>query len=391
MFSPRSALIVAGLLFVAVGVLQAGGYFLDPNRIPLNSESAWMSRGRQIRGRDALYSWPVWACVRIIADTVSTLPIDLIVGGQAAEQLPSKLANPAAGVTWSQWAYQVMVSLLLDGNAYGLVASRDRLGYPSQVELLDPQSVLVARGESGGRQYTIQGRRVPADQIWHFAGPAFPGDLVGLSPIRYAARTVSLGLDAEQMGGDYFANGFHPSGVVTSDQALTEELATTIKRRIKLAQSQRDVVVLGNGFEAKPWQITPEESQFLETIRSNAVAISQVFGVPPEMIGSAARGASITYANREQRAQDFLQNAVNPWLARFEEQMSGWFPRGQSVMFNTGGLLRSDMASRYAAYAVATAGKPWLLPSEVRDLENLPDVDGIDTGPDAGLVDGMDE
>jgi phage portal protein BeeE len=98
------------------------------------------------------------------------------------------------------------------------------------------------------------------------------------------------------------------------------------------------------------------------------------------MIGAATRGDTITYANREQRAQDFLNNAVNPWLARLEEALTAWFPRGTYVKFNTGALLKSDLAARYAAHAVGITNG-FLLRSEARKLEELPTIAGIDDQP----------
>jgi len=350
----------------------------DSNQIPQNSDMSWLS-SRRIDAPTALHHWPVWACVRKIADTISSLPLDLIVNGEPVEVLPSKLMTPAAYVTMNQWLDQAMMSLLFSGNVYGLVSNSDARGYPIQVDLLDPVRVTAKR-EAGRRVFIVDGSPVPDGMIWHLPGPQLPGDLVGMAPLRYAARTVGLGLDAEQFATDFFRNGIHPSAVLESDQQITGDQALEMKLRVRQAQTARDAVVLGSGLALKPWAINAEESQFLQTLQHNAVAVAGVFGVPPEMIGASVGGSGLTYANREQRAQDFLNNAINPWLVRLEVALSAWFPRGQVVKFNTGALLRSDLKTRFDAYKIAIGGKPWMLPSEAREFENWTPVDGIDDG-----------
>ena len=301
--------------------------FMDPNRIPTNGEIG-SGQSQFVTGHAAMRNGAVWACTRIVADVISTLPLDLIVNGEPADALPTKLQVPSAYASSLQWRYQATLSLLLRGNAYGLISATDRLGYPSQIDLLAPEHVDRVRKDASGRKvFEIQGKTLSTEQVWHLPGPQLPGDLEGMSPILYAARTISLGLDAERFGSDYFRNGIHPSAIAETDQAVTAEQADIVKKRIKAAQRNRDVVVLGAGLKLTPWTISPEESQFIETQRLNAVAIAQIFGVPPEMIGAAAPGGTVTYANREQRAQDFLNSAINPWLARFEESLSAWFPQ----------------------------------------------------------------
>ncbi len=278
-----------------------------------------------------------------------------------------------------------MISLLTTGNVYGLVTSRDYYEYPTQINLVAPGTISASIDRDTGKKiYKGQGgKTLRDDQVWHrTSGLVWPGEVVGLDPVTYFARTITLGLEAERYGADYYQNGAHPTAVATTEQPVTQEQAETIKTRIRRAVSSRDIAVLGAGLDLKPWQGSPNDAQLGETIRMNAAMVCAIYGVPPEKIGvSMGDGGSVTYANREQRAQDFLDDAVNPWLIRMESSMSEWFPRGKFVKFNTGGRLKSDLKSRTESYKTATGGRAWMEPSEVRALENLAPLAGIDDVP----------
>lgn len=365
-----------------------GGYLTNPwalpaDFIPTNGMAGILENGGAypVSTETAMRHYTVFACVRIIADIISALPIDAHDGNGPLDPTPPRLITPSAYATRLNWVWQVMASLLLKGNAYGLISATDRLGYPVQIDLIAPDHVRVEKDpETGQKIFHIGNRELTSDQVWHLPGPQLPGELEGLSPIKFASRTIGLGLQAEKFGADFFNNGIHPTATLETDQQVNGDQASEIKKRVKSAVMNRDMVVLGAGMKLNEWQLTADESQFLETLRHNAISVAQIFGVPPEMLGVGARGASITYANREQRAQDFLNIAINPWLARLEESLSAWFPRGTFVKFNTGGLLRSDLLTRYQSYQVGIHNN-FLLPSEARAYEDLPAIPGIDKKP----------
>jgi HK97 family phage portal protein len=370
----------------------SGGIFsnplgLEPGQIPTNGQLAYLdgSGGYPITTNAAMRHWAVWACVRIIADVVSTLPIDVYtkVDGKIVpvEPTPTRLLIPSAYATKLQWTWQVMASDLLRGNAYGLYADFDRLGYPTQVDIISPDAVTdVCKDERGRKVFKIAGQTLGTDQVWHLPGPQMPGELAGMSPITYASRTIGLGLNAEKFGSDFFQSGINPTAVLESDQQINGDQAKEIKDRVIKATQDRSIAVMGAGLKLSPWQMSAHDAQFLETSQLNATAIAQIFGVPPEMIGAGTGGSTVTYANREQRAQDFLNSAVNPWISRLEEALSAWFPRGTYVKYNTGALLRSDLITRYESYDIGIHSNV-LLPSEARAFEDLPVIPGIDDKP----------
>lgn len=309
----------------------------------------------------------VWASVRLLADTVSTLPVDVYRDGKLIAT-PPLLVEPAAGQARHDWLYSVMTSLLLRGNAYGVITARSGATLlPAQVELVDPDKVQIDRRD-GVTNYRIGGTDFAAEDVWHTRAYPVPGLVAGLSPVDYARQAIGLGIAAERFGAQFFGSGATPSGVLQADVNLSATDAEAIGSRWRaMHEGRHKVAVLSKGLSFVPISVAPEESQFIETQRFTVSQIARVFGVPPEMIG----GGSLTYANVEQRAFDFLRYSVQPWLVRLETSLSRLLPRSQTVKFNANGLLRATTAERYAAHKVALdAG--FLTIDEVRALEDLP-------------------
>jgi HK97 family phage portal protein len=192
---------------------------------------------------------------------------------------------------------------------------------------------------------------------------------------------VGLGLAAEKYGAKWFGDSAIPSGVLTSDQDIRQQEARTLQERWNVRYQgrqagNRGIAVLGSGARFQAIAIAPEESQFLETTRANVATIARYFGVQPELIGGES-GGSLTYANVEQRALDFLQFCLRPWLVRTELALSALLSSTTSVKFNAAGLVRTDLLTRYQAHESAIRAG-WKLRSEVRELEDLAPVAGID-------------
>lgn len=325
----------------------------------------------------------VWACVRLIAGTVSTLPVDVVrVQGSSRREVSVPLiTSPSALVSPITWRDQLMVSLLLRGNAYGLITQRDAAGYPMAVELIHPDKV-AGRVDEGRVLLSWDGvehELWPLGDAIHVPAYTVPGSPFGLSVLDYARTTIGSGLASEEWGARFFTDGAVPSAVLSTDQSVTREQAQELKARFMAAVAgKREPAVLGAGIEYTPISVSPGESAFLETWRMSGENVCRLFGVQPEMIGLASSGSSITYANREQRVQDFLTFSLSPWLARVEEALSALLPRDHEVKFRTGGLLRADIQTRYAVYEASarisqmTDGAMPLTVDEMRALEDLP-------------------
>jgi HK97 family phage portal protein len=326
----------------------------------------------------ALQHSAVWACVNLIAGSISTLPLAAYRRGDRdpLPDLPPLLRQPSATMNLPEWLYAALQSLLLRGNCYGQIVDRAGAGLlPAQCELLAPDRVQV---EANGRViYRIDGQEVDPASIWHVRAYTSAGNVVGLSPIAHARQAVGLGMAAEKYGAKFFGQSAIPSGVLTTDHRIDSEQATNLKARWRAAHAgNRDIAVLGDGAKFQAVTISPEEAQFLETTRANAATVCRYFGVQPELIGGES-GGSLTYANVEQRALDFLTFGVRPWLVRLEAAISALLSSTTTVKFNAAALVRTDLLTRYQAHESAIRAG-WKLRSEVRELEDLPPIAGID-------------
>jgi HK97 family phage portal protein len=320
----------------------------------------------------------VWACVRLLAGLGSTLPLDQQRrrDGLTVDVPRSVLFDqPQAGTTLSTWLYQVWSSMLTAGNAYGLVTAIGANGWPTTVELLDPSVVQWRADEQRGWVVTVDRQEVqrwPEGPLWHVPIFTMPGAPFGLSPIQNAKQTIAGGLSAERFGTDFFTGGGTPNAILYSDSELTQEQAQGIKSAfVSSTAGNREPAVMGAGLRYERISVAPDEAQFLDQQRFTVEQIARIYGVFPEMIGGATSGSSVTYANREQRAADFLTFGLMPYLIALEDGLSGLVPGPNRVKFNVDGVLRSDLKTRYEAHAIGI-DSGFLTVDEVRQLEDRP-------------------
>jgi HK97 family phage portal protein len=328
--------------------------------------------GIQVGADQAMRLSAVWACVRLLADSVSTLPLDVLWRGEREPlEPPPILVTPAAGWPLHDWLEAVMRSLLLRGNAYGLVVARGADLRPTQVELVHPDAMAVTVNREGMVEYRLHGKLQPAEDVWHVRAYRMPGLVVGLSPVEYARQQVGLGLAVEQYGATWFAGGGVPPGTFkNTEQTVDQEQADEIKGRLMNAIRKREPLVHGSDWAFTRIAVAPEESQFIETAKLNVAAIARIYGCPPEMI-AAESGNSLTYSNVEQRSLDFLTYGVRPWLVKLETAIGSLLPRGQYVRFNSGALLKATLRDRYEAHEVGIRAG-FLTVNEAREKEDLP-------------------
>ena len=320
----------------------------------------------------------VWACVRLLAGLGSTLPLDQQRrrDGLTVDVPRSVLFDqPQAGTTLSTWLYQVWSSMLTAGNAYGLVTAIGANGWPTTVELLDPSVVQWRADEQRGWVVTVDRQEVqrwPEGPLWHVPIFTMPGAPFGLSPIQNAKQTIAGGLSAERFGTDFFTGGGTPNAILYSDSELTQEQAQGIKSAfVSSTAGNREPAVMGAGLRYERISVAPDEAQFLDQQRFTVEQIARIYGIFPEMIGGATSGSSVTYANREQRAADFLTFGLMPYLIALEDGLSGLVPGPNRVKFNVDGVLRSDLKTRYEAHAIGI-DSGFLTVDEVRQLEDRP-------------------
>lgn len=347
------------------------------------ARSTVSSAGIPVGTDSALRLGAVWRSVNLIADLVAGFPVDPFRRQAGVripiEPAPTILTDPSPGMLDLDWRRTVLVSWLLRGNAAGLVSSTDRLGYPTGIELAHPDELTIAK-DRGRYRYRLAGREHelwPLGDLWHVPAFTFPGSRVGLSPISYAAESIGLGIAVRQFGSQWFRDGGHPTGILTTEQEVGPDLARLIKNRfLDATRGSREPAVLGAGVAYNAIQISPDDSQFLETTRANVADVSRYFGVPPELIGGES-GGSLTYANVEQRALDLLTYTVSSWVLRLEKSLTALMPRGQYAKLNVDSLLRTSLVDRMHAHEVAIRNGIRSR-NEVRAIEDEPPIPNVE-------------
>jgi HK97 family phage portal protein len=343
----------------------------------------WMpetSSGAVVTDHTALQLSAFYASVRLLADTVASLPWDSFRNNDEAKlkvnPAPSLLRDPHPDMTIFDWKHVMVVSLAIRGNFFGLVTDRDALGYPAQVLPLHPDWVVLHRDPAtGAKTFFVNGEKYDPADILHIRWFTFPGSDLGLSPVAVFRQSIGLGLAAEDFGGKWFRDGAAPSSVLETDATLTDDqIKQTQQQWVATHGGRRRPAVLSGGFKWQPITISPEESQFLETRKFQVSEVARMFGIPPHMIGDVDRSTSWG-TGIEQMSVGFLRFTLMPWLERIEAALNRITPRSQYVKFDVKQLLRGDVVSRTTAFKTAIdAG--YMNPDEARAEEDMPPIPG---------------
>jgi HK97 family phage portal protein len=386
---------VAALSILARFVNVRGGGGLDLEKRALTS-SAFVPPPQvgviddYLGVRRAMACMTVLACVRVLGDTIASLPWkayrrDAKGVPKEVKPQPALLNAPFPGFDLFQWKWMVIASMALRGNSYHLITSRDRLGYPTSLLPLHPDVVFLERRPDlllwFEPIYRIMGEQVPRQDMIHMRRFTLPGDPWGLSPIKQAAVAIGMSLGAEEYGYRYFKESANPSGLLTTEQDL-DEAAVTRQQKNWIAShgGRRLPAVLTSGFKWQNLTITPEESQFLATRGFQRSEICIMYGVPLVLLGETEKATAwgTGIAQLQQGAVTFTFRA---WTSCVESMISGCLPRGQFVRFDYDALLKGDIEARYKAYGQALGSQtanPWMLANEVRAQEEMDPVDGGD-------------
>jgi HK97 family phage portal protein len=349
----------------------------------LADEARPTAAGESVTVDRALQLSTVWGCVRLLADSVSTLPLH-VYRGDDRDPIPTPplLQRPSADFPeLADWLWAVMASLLLTGNCWGVVTARAGTGLQaSQVDLVDPGRVAVTT-EDGRRVIRIAGQPYDRADLFHVKAFTWPGRLEGLSPVAYARESIGLGLGAERWAAKFYGDSATPSGLLVSDQRINAQQAETLQQRWEAKhKGKRRIAVLGDGARFQPISVAPADAAFIEAQKLNAAAICQLYGIPAGMMAGVELAGREDYSSPEQRSTDMLVWTLRPWLYRIERAVSTLLPSTQKARFNPGGMVRATLLDRYTAHKLGIEAG-WLLPSEVRELEDRPPVAGIDDRP----------
>lgn len=378
------------------GIL-AGLFERRDTAIDLASVTGWpiltTAAGVSVTPQSALRLSAVYACVRILSESVAQLPLFVYEkqnsGGKArATKHPLyRLLHDAPNDDMTSFEYRemLMVHLCLRGNAYSEIVWNTR-GQVQALYPLHPDRVQVF-WKDNERFYRIWNANqssveLPEYKIWHLRGMSEDG-ITGLSPIALHRQAIGLGLAAEEFGARFFGSGAQLSGVLQHPGELGDEAYERVLRnwnaRYGGLSNAHQTVILEEGTTYQPISVAPEDAQFLETRQFQVTDIARIFRVPPHMIADLDKA---TFSNIEHQGIEFVVHTLTPWLRRFEQSLTQRMmtQAEQSryfIEFLIDGLLRGDTESRYAAYATARQNG-WLSANDIRELENMNPVNGGD-------------
>ena len=357
--------------------------------------------GKPVNERTAMQTTAVYACVRVLAEAVASLPLHVyeyqddggkkLVHDHPLYYLLHDEPNPE--MTSFVFRETLMSHLLIWGNAYAQII-RDGAGRVLGLYPLLPDKMEVQRDDKGNIYYVYSRNsdenptfkeygniKLKAEDVLHIPGLGFDG-LIGYSPIAMAKNAVGMTLACEEYGASFFANGANPGGVlehpgVLKDPSKVRESWNSVYRGVSNAHK---IAVLEEGMKYQQIGIPPEEAQFLETRKFQINEIARLYRIPPHMVGDLDKSS---FSNIEQQSLEFVKYTLDPWVIRWEQslQRSLLLPGEKGKYFiklNVDGLLRGDYQSRMNGYAVGRQNG-WFSANDIREMENMnpiPDEEG---------------
>jgi HK97 family phage portal protein len=364
----------------------AGDFWFEP--VSIRSAS-----GLRVSPDAALRLSAVYACVRILAETMASLPLvvyrDRPDGGKDRVtdhwlhhllcRRPNRFQNPF------EWREMLQGHLALRGNAYNQIITNPR-GEIIELIPIHPDRVRIELLPSGEYRYRVTDRLgeetvLPRGKVWHLRGLSSDG-LMGMSPIELARESLGMALAAQDYGARFFANDAKPTGgwIEFPGSFKDAEAKKVFRESYQAAQSGANrgkVLVLENGMKFHEVGVTNKDAQFLELRKFQITDIARLFRVPPHMIADLDRA---TFSNIEQQSLEFVMHTMTPWAERWEASIeSELLLEGDAleVEFDFANLMRGDAASR-SAYYQSGIQNGWLTRNEARISENLNPIDGLD-------------
>ena len=355
--------------------------------------SARTGSGMRVSPDSALRLAAVYACVRILAETMASLP--LVVYQRRADggkdkvtdhwlyrlmaKRPNRFQNPF------EWREMLQGHLALRGNAYNQIITNPR-GEIIELMPIHPDRVKIELLPSGEYRYRVTDRSgteviLPRGEVWHLRGLSSDG-LMGMSPIELARENLGMALAAQDYGARFFANDAKPTGgwIEFPGTFKDNEAKKVFRESYQQAQSGANrgkVLVLENGMKFHEVGVTNKDAQFLELRKFQITDIARLFRVPPHMIADLERA---TFSNIEQQSLEFVMHTMTPWAERWEASIeSELLLEGDDIEieFDFANLMRGDAASR-SSYYQSGIQNGWLTRNEARIAENLNPIDGLD-------------
>ena len=334
----------------------------------------------------------VYACIKVLSDTISTLPVHLYrKEGDARVMVENKLHSlmldaPNDFQTAQEFWAQQVTNICLRGNSFNYV-TRTSSGKVIEIVPLPVDSCTINIQAQNRITYTITlGEKgntksfiAKPENILHFKNLTLDG-VTGLSPIQYNGSLLSNAIESRDHANSVYSNGATPRGVLETEGVLSDEAFENLKASWGASHggtsNANKVAILESGLQFKPVSMSPADVQLLESRKYSRSEIAGMFRVPPHMIGDLERA---TYSNIGHQSLDFYKSAIAPWIAQFESRLNFTLlgTNSNCFRFDVSELIRGDIETEVASYrSLLEMGV--LSPNEVRGKLGMNPRDGGD-------------
>ena len=372
-------------------------------QLPPWDDSWYASRGYQtatgirVSPESAMRVSAVFACVRVVAETIASLPLiiyrRLPDGGKERATdhplYPIFHDSPNQWQTAYEWLEMMQGHMELRGNAYSLIQTGNGNAIDALVPL-HPDRVIVKRLPNGRLQYSVRDmyggdiKTYAQEEMLHLRGLSADG-LVGMSTISVGAEVVANALATQEYASRFFENDATPPVAFIHKATLGADAYSRLKTSLHEAHggsNHHKPIILEEGMDVKTLGINPVDSQLLEARQASRGDIASMFRVPPHKMGDLTRA---TFSNIEQQNIEFATDCIRPRLVRIEKRLSKdlieplGYGNGEKYFceFLMEALMRGDQQSRYRSYAVGRQWG-WLSANDVRSLESMNPIEGGD-------------
>jgi HK97 family phage portal protein len=327
----------------------------------------------------------VYSAVSLIADTISTLPLDCFIriDGQrrAFRPKPEWVERPDIALPRVAFYNSVIVSLLLDGNAFIRVFG-GRQNPVSNLVVLNPRTVTVKRNGQGRLVFDVEGENRPLsqDEMIFIPDVLRPGTIRGVSRVEALKENFGLALALEKFAATFFGQGTNLNGVIEFPGNLTAEQAENLRNgfdsKHKGWRRGHRTGILSGGATFKSTQVDPESSQSIEARRLAVEDIARAFNIPGNMLNLPG---TTTFSSVEQNNLQFITHTLRPIVQKLEDafsQLMSRYPGGETafIKWNLDGLARADIQARTSAYSTMIQAGVMSI-NDVRRLEDMSDID----------------
>jgi len=387
-----------------MSILLAAFRSLENPQTPLSNPAEWLydalgagrnHSGERVNPKSALSYSPIWRGLNLICTTLAKTPIHVYKRASESSSEKTRASDdpryqclryrPCEEYTDYRWKLTMYWRALLRGNAVAYILDKGKS--TQEYVPLDPMETYIFREDSQLFYMTKAGNRdvrLYPEEVIHFTG--WGDGPIGLSLIEHAGECIGLGLAQQKHASVFYKNGMKPSVVLEYPKVLADKEYTSLLERYRqahtgAAQMEKPLLLQG-GMQSKPWVVSGRDAQFIEQRKFGIREAANFLNLPAYKLGDDAR---TSFASLEQSNQEFIDESIDPHMAMAEAEFREKLTTPEEkksdtiiVEFHRQALMRTDFKSRIDGYKSALGGRPYVVPDEVRAMENMaPLPDGV--------------